>query len=397
MHGFEYENNELVSDGVPLKKLAEEFGTPLYVYSRSVLNERIRLIKNSLGRIGKIFYAVKANNNPHILSIIAQAGFGADTVSIGETQIALKAGFAPENIAFSGVGKRKDELQFAIEKGIFINAESIEEIALIASIRQGVRIGIRLNPEISVPTHKYITTGSRLNKFGIPFERAVYAFKFARNSGLVPEAIHVHIGSQIIKLKPYYETIKKVLSLRDKLRMKRIEIKKIDLGGGFGISYKDEKEFPVEEFAKHVEKLKEEEIEFAFEPGRFIVGPSGALLTRVLYRKFCMKKFVIVDAGMNDFIRPALYGAYHRAANCIRRGSKTIVCDIVGPVCESGDFLALRRKIERPEQGDCIAIMDAGAYGFSMASNYNLRPKPAEVIVENGKAFVIREREKFNF
>ncbi len=390
---MKYVNNELSIDGVSLVSIARKFGTPLYVYSEKTLKERIGIVKNTIGKIGSIYYAVKANANPYLLKVISLNGLGADTVSVGEMKTAISSGFSKEKIVFSGVGKRMDELLFAVKNGILINTESMEEIKLISTIKKGIHIGIRINPNVSPLTHSYISTGSYENKFGIPINEAQNAFLLAKEKGLCPDTIHMHIGSQISELTPYTEALDKALKLKETLKSKGIKISKMDLGGGFGIVYKDEKEFPIEEFANKISQMKIKDVNFIFEPGRFIIGPAGILLAKVLYRKFYNKIFVIVDAGMNDFMRPALYGAYHRVLNCVKRRNKNIKADVVGPICESSDFIAKDRIIELPERGDYLTILDAGAYGFSMSSNYNIRPRPAEVVVKNRKVKLIRNRE----
>ncbi len=389
-----YINDGLSIDGVSLISIAKEFGTPLYVYSERILKDRINIVKNTIGKIGDVYYAVKANANPSLLKIISSNHFGADTVSIGEIKRAISSGFPENHIAFSGVGKRADELSFATKNNILINAESAEEIELISTIKKGIHIGIRVNPDVSPSTHRYITTGSYENKFGIPIDSAADAFLFAKEKGLYPDTIHVHIGSQISKIEPFIEALNKISKLKETLKSNGIETKKMDLGGGFGIAYKDKKEeFPMEAFAERISQMKIKDTKFIFEPGRFIIAPAGILLTKVLYRKFYNKNFIVVDAGMNDFIRPALYGAYHKVLNCIKRRSKNIIADIVGPICESSDFIAKGRTIELPERGDYLAVLDAGAYGFSMSSNYNIRPRPAEAIIKDGKVELLRERE----
>ncbi len=391
---MKYINGELNVDGISLVSVAKKFGTPLYVYSEKMLRDRINLVKNSIGRIGDVYYAVKANANPYLLKIISSANFGADTVSVGEMKMAISSGFQEDHIAFSGVGKRADEIAFAIRNNILINAESMEEIELISATKKNIRIGIRVNPNVSPLTHRYITTGNYENKFGIPIDSAGDAFLFAKRKGLLPDTIHMHIGSQISKTDSFIEAFNKVVQLKEILKSKGIEIKKTDLGGGFGITYKDEDEFPIKTFAEKLSRIKAKSVEFIFEPGRFIVGPVGILLTKVLYRKLYNKNFIVVDAGMNDFIRPALYGAYHRVLNCKERNSKSITADIVGPICESSDFIAKDRIIALPDRGDYLAVFDTGAYGFSMSSNYNGHPRPAEVIIKNNKTELIREREK---
>ncbi len=363
--------------------------TPVYVYSEKILRQSANEAFRTFSKAGTPYYALKANANPFLLRIIRDAGFGADAVSANEIALAKKVGF--KNIMFSGVGKTKNELKFAIENRVQINAESEEEIAQIASIKKGIKIGIRINPNIAVHTHKYITTGRAINKFGIPLKYAERAFELARNFGLFPMRVHIHLGSQIFETEPYIKALKSALEFADTVK----GIEEIDLGGGYGVGYKEEQaDFPAEALVSQIEETAEvKDFALAFEPGRFVVTRSGALLAKVLYRKLYEKNFIVTDCGMNDFIRPALYNAYHRVMNLDRSAGREIVADIVGPVCESADFIAKERKIVLPEQGDLLAVMDTGAYGYAMSSNYNLRCKPEEyLITEKGSIRPIRKR-----
>lgn len=387
-----YQDSHLMLDRMSLEGIAAHFGTPVYVYSSASLrSQAIRLVQ-SLGTIGSLHYAVKANTNPALLKIIFSMGFGADTVSMGEIQAALDAGCPGQHIVFSGVGKRPDELAFALDHGVLINAEGEEEIAAIARIRQGVHIGIRINPGVDAHTHQYITTGTDANKFGIPVEAAPAAFRAAQDAGLLPDTISCHIGSQIQELEPYRKSILRLLELRETLMSDGISVSGMDLGGGFGISYEDGSDFAVEELETLIRHEVPQGMKLVFEPGRYVIGHAGLLLTRVLYRKQYAKTFVIVDAGMNDLIRPALYQAHHTILPVTRRGGASVTCDVVGPVCESGDFFGKDERLPLPEQGDLLAICDAGAYGWSMSSTYNSRPRLPEVLIEEGDATLIRSR-----
>lgn len=387
-----YQDSDLLLDCTQLTGLAARYGTPLYIYSAASLRSQAMRLMQSLGTIGSLHYAVKANTNPSLLKMIFSMGFGADTVSLGEIQAALDAGCPARNIVFSGVGKRPDELAFALDHDIFINAESEEEIAAIAHLRKGAHIGIRVNPGVDAHTHQYITTGTDANKFGIPADAASRAFHAAADAGLVPDTISCHIGSQIKELEPYRKSIVRLLELRDALMSDGLPISSLDLGGGFGISYENGDDFAVEELETLVRHEVPQGMKLAFEPGRYLIGHAGLLLTRVLYRKQYSKTFVIVDAGMNDLIRPALYQAHHNILPVTRRSTPCLACDVVGPVCESGDFLGKDVQLALPEQGDLLAVCDAGAYGWSMSSTYNSRPRLPEVLIDEGTAELIRSR-----
>ncbi len=391
---FKWENGELHCEDVPVRKIVDEFGTPVYIYSKNDILTRIRKIKKAFeGFNHLIAYSLKANSNPHLLKLIMNEGLGADTVSVGEVKLALDVGFSAEKIVFAGVGKREDELEFAIEKGIkLINVESEEELYLIESIARRkvkpVDVALRVNPDVKPKTIEKISTARKESKFGIEteaVERILREFKsnFVRIVGL-----HIHIGSQIFEWEPYREAVEKVEYLLDGIKI-------FDIGGGFGVDYEGSgREFDFSGFRENVLKPISESVEeIITEPGRFIVAQAGILITRVLYRK---RNFIIVDAGMNDFSRPAYYAAHHRILNVELRGREKEIFAVGGPVCESTDVFGKEFEIEKPERGDLLAIMDTGAYGMSMTSNYNARPRPAEVLCDGGTVKLIRKRESLD-
>jgi diaminopimelate decarboxylase len=346
---------------------------------------------------------VKANGNLSVLRTLCEQGAGADIVSNGELYRAQLAGIPPDRIMFSGVGKTITDLAAALDAGIYaFNVESAGELRALSdlAVTMGVRapIALRVNPDVESPTpHHYTATGHKTTKFGIPYEEAEALYhKAASLPGISVRGIDVHIGSQILDVAPYCIAVTRVLELVDRLKNAGIAIEFIDLGGGFGVSYNEDESPPAERFAKGlVPLLQESGLRVVFEPGRFIVGPAGVLLTRVLYvKRMAGKTFVITDAGMNDLLRPSHYSSYHRVDPAEHmNGRETIPADIVGPICESGDFLALDRPIARPEPGELLAIGTVGAYGFSMASTYNARPRPAEVLVSGSEHRLIRRRE----
>jgi diaminopimelate decarboxylase len=357
----------------------------------SVRSQTARLLQ-TLGAIGTLYYAVKANTNPAILELVFGMGMGADVASRGEMQAAMDAGCPAERIVFSGVGKTKNELAFALDHGILVNAESEEELAVIAGMRRGTSIGIRVNPGVDAHTHRYITTGTEESKFGIPIESAPAAFRMAMDAGLVPDVISCHIGSQISDLEPYRKSIARLLELHDTLMHDGVHVAGLNIGGGFAISYENGEDFAMEELAALLRRNVPRGVTLSFEPGRYVVGHAGLLVTRVLYRKRHARTFVVVDAGMNDLLRPALYQARHAILPVTRRSSEPVTCDIVGPICESADCFARDLTLPLPEQDDLLAICDAGAYGWSMSSTYNARPLLPEVLVDNGAAVLIRPR-----
>jgi diaminopimelate decarboxylase len=387
-----YQGSDLMLDRVPLASMAREYGTPVYVYSASSIRRQAARLMQSLGTIGSLHYAVKANANPALLALVFSMGIGADTVSRGEIQAALDASCPADRIVFSGVGKTREELAFALDHDIFINAESEEELAAVARLRRGTHIGIRINPGVDARTHQYLTTGMDENKFGIPVDAAPDAFRLAIDAGLVPDTISCHIGSQITSLEPYRKSLARLLELRDSLMSDGIPVSRLDMGGGFGINYGDGTDFAVEDLQALLRRDVPKGMKLSFEPGRYIVGHAGILVTEVLYRKRYARTFVVVDAGMNDLIRPALYQAHHTILPVTRRDAEPIPCDIVGSVCESADCFARDVPMPLPEQGDLLAICDTGAYGWSMSSTYNSRPLLPEVLIEDGEPVLIRER-----
>jgi diaminopimelate decarboxylase len=387
-----YQGSDLMLDRLPLTTIAREYGTPVYVYSASSIRGQVTRLMQSLGTIGSLRYAVKANANPALLALIFNMGLGADTVSRGEIQAALDASCPADRIVFSGVGKTQGELAFALDQGVFINAESEEELAAIARLRTGTHVGIRVNPGVDAHTHRYVTTGTEESKFGIPIDAAPDAFRGAMDAGLVPDTISCHIGSQITSLEPYRKALARLLELRDSLMSDGIPVSGLDMGGGFGINYGEGADFAVEDLQALLRRDVPRGMKLWFEPGRYIVGHAGTLVTRVLYRKRYARTFVVVDAGMNDLIRPALYQAQHAILPVTRKESEPTPCDIVGPVCESADCFARDVPMPLPEQGDLLAICDTGAYGWSMSSTYNGRPLLPEVLIDDGEPVLIRER-----
>jgi diaminopimelate decarboxylase len=387
-----YQGSDLMLDRLPLADVARQFGTPVYVYSASSIRRQATRLMQSLGTIGSLRYAVKANANPALLALIFSMGIGADTVSRGEIQAALDASCPADHIVFSGVGKTPEELAFALDHGIFINAESEEELVAIARLRTGTHVGIRINPAVDAHTHQYVTTETEETKFGTPIDAAPGAFRLAMDAGLVPDTISCHIGSQITSLEPYRKSLARLLELRDSLMGDGIPVSSLDMGGGFGINYDGGADFAVEDLQALLHRDVPQGMKLSFEPGRYLVGHAGTLVTRVLYRKHHARTFVVVDAGMNDLIRPALYQAHHAILPVTRRDSEPTPCDIVGPVCESADCFARDVLMPLPEQGDLLAICDTGAYGWSMSSTYNSRPLLPEVLIEDGEPALIRER-----
>ncbi|MBI4685948.1 MAG: diaminopimelate decarboxylase [Nitrospirae bacterium] len=405
MHFFKYKKKELYAEDVKVKKLIELYGSPLYIYSHKTLLRHFKAYNNAFGRYPHIIcFALKANSNTAILRIFAKNGGGADIVSGGELYTALKAGISPKKIVYAGVGKTDDEIRFALRSKILMfNVESEDELKKINHIAGEMKtkapIALRINPDIDPETHPYISTGLKEHKFGIPIEDAIQYYKTAsRLKNIKVMGIHKHIGSQITKISPFVDALKRILILIEELTYKGVEIKYLDIGGGLGISYKDEEPPVPKELAQHLlPLLKGKEMTLIMEPGRSITGNAGILVTKVLYLKQGYEKeFIIVDAGMNDLIRPSLYGAYHRILPITKKKRPDTFADVVGPICESGDFLAKEREIPEVKQGEYLAVMSAGAYAFSMSSNYNSRPRPAEVLVKGKEHFLIREREAYH-
>lgn len=405
MHFFKYRGDKLYAEGVPVQRIAEEAGTPVYIYSQRTLKRHYRAFDGSFkGASRLVCFSVKANSNISVLKAFADEGSGFDIVSGGELYRALKAGADPRKIVFSGVGKREDELEYAVKSSILMfNAESPQELRLLDRVagRLGEKasFAIRVNPDVDPKTHPYISTGLKKNKFGMPVETAVKEYVHAKDSlkNLVPLGIDCHIGSQITELSPFIAALNKTKALLSRLRQQGLDIKYIDMGGGLGIAY--DKEAPPEptKYGRAVlNGTKGLGVTLIFEPGRVLVGNAGILVTRVLYTKETPhKNFVIVDAAMNDLARPGLYGSYHAIKAVDDYTDEVVTADVVGPVCESGDFLAKDRLMPKAKPGDLLAVMSAGAYGFSMSSNYNARPRAAEVMVRGSEHIVIRRRERF--
>ncbi|MGB9710306.1 MAG: diaminopimelate decarboxylase [Thermodesulfovibrio sp.] len=404
MHFFTYRKGELFAEDVPVKELVKEFGTPLYIYSYGTLIRHIRAYEEAFCEIPHIIcYAVKANSNLAILTLFAELGIGADIVSGGELFRALKAGIKPFRIVFAGVGKTEEEIEYALKNNILMfNVESELELYKINEIakklKKQARVALRINPDIDPKTHKYIATGLKTSKFGIPIAKAVEYYKVAKSlENIKIIGIHKHIGSQITETDAYVEALRKLLELYEKLAQADVDIEYIDIGGGLGITYKDEEPPHPKELANAlIPLIKNQKGKLIVEPGRSIVGNAGILVTKVLYTKQTdVKNFIIVDAGMNDLMRPTLYGSYHEILPVTQGKRQKIVADVVGPICESGDFLAKDREIEKVSPGQYLAVMSAGAYGFSMSSNYNSRPRAAEVLVKGEQYALIRKRETY--
>jgi diaminopimelate decarboxylase len=404
MSGFERAGARLLCDGVSLEEAARRHGTPLYVYSRKAIVDAYRAYDEAFASVPhRICYAVKANGTGGLLRLFASLGAGADIVSGFELKAARRAGFPPDRIVFSGVGKTDEEIALGVAEGIGeFNAESEDEIARIDAAAQAagrrVALTLRVNPDIDAQSHPYISTGLRENKFGVDIALAPGILERTRaRAGVEIVGVQSHIGSQIRSLEPLTEAVAALAGLSQRLRAAGFPLRVIDLGGGLGVNYEEGSGPDVSAFAAAVlPVVKPLGLTVLLEPGRSLVARAGVLLARVLYVKENHgKRFVIVDAGMNDLMRPALYKAHHRVEPVVEKGGAKTRVDVVGPVCESGDFFARDRMLEEVRPGDLVAIRDAGAYAFSMASNYNMRARPAEVLVQDGNAVLIRRRETF--
>lgn len=403
MHEFKYKAvGTLYCEDVSIGEIVKEHSTPFYLYSYETIIDHFNKIKEAFKEVSPLIcFSMKANSNLNILKALVNKGAGLDIVSGGELYKALKALCPSERIVYASVGKTEEEIEEAVKKGIlFFNVESVPELVAIDTIagrlKKKVKVAIRINPDVRPDTHDYITTGAKENKFGIDFKKAEEIFD---NENKYPhislKGIHVHIGSQITEVKPFVEAVRKILKFLDK---SSIDIEWLNLGGGFGIIYDKEKATTAKAFANAIVPLiRTKPFKLILEPGRFIIGNSGILVTKVLYVKTASsgKRFAIVDAGMNDLMRPSLYGAYHDIRPVVKRSAKTHKYNIVGPICESGDYLGLDRNFQELVAGEYLAVMGAGAYGFSMASNYNSRRRPAELMVINGKAETIRTAETY--
>ncbi len=390
--------------GIDFKRLAKEFGTPLYVYDLDYMKKQYRELKSAFeGAKSLVCYAVKANSNLSVINTFANEGSGADCVSIGEVKRALLAGIKPYKIIFSGVGKSDSEIKEALElKILMINVESEEELKRVEAVAKELgieaRISIRVNPNVDPKTHPYISTGLHENKFGVDINMAKRMYIYAKNSeNLDPVGIHFHIGSQLTQLEPIAEAAEIIADLVRSLHAINVDIKFFDVGGGLGVVYDDEVLINTQEYANAIKRaIKGLDLTIVCEPGRFLVANGGYLVTKVLYEKRNgNKRFTIVDAAMNDLLRPSLYKAYHKIELLDKKEGKESKTDIVGPICESGDFLAKDINMPPLSSGDLLLVHSAGAYGFTMASNYNTRPRACEVGCEEGECRVIRKRESF--
>lgn len=400
---FQYREGVLYCEEVELAQIASGCGTPCYVYSARAIHERLRAYQSALaGADHRICFAVKANGNLSILRLMAAAGAGFDIVSGGELRRVLEAGGDPARVVFSGVGKSREEIESALESGIHsFNCESEAELALISSLAVRLNttasVALRVNPDVDAATHPYISTGLKQHKFGIDIAEVEEVYERARHlPNLALDGVSCHIGSQLLDTAPLVEAAGRMLALVDRLRARGFAIRHLDLGGGVGVPYRPSDPRPdLASFLATVKRMADgKDLTLVFEPGRFLVAEAGALLSRVLYRKKSGgKEFVIVDASMTELIRPALYDAHHEVVPLRQNPFGTIHADVVGPVCESSDFLALDREMANVLPGDLVAVMTAGAYGMVAASNYNGRPRPAEVLVEGGGWRLIRRRE----
>jgi diaminopimelate decarboxylase len=404
MDYFKYKNSTLYCEKIPVKKIVKKYNTPLFIYSQKTILEHFSKLKNAFNQIKPLIcYSVKANSNLSILKLLIKAGAGLDIVSGGELYRAKKVKCDPEKIVYASVGKTEKEIREAIIQGIFMfNVESKDELTRIDKIakklNKKVKVSLRLNPDVESKTHKYITTGKKETKFGIDKKSAKEVLLAADTyKNLIMSGIHLHIGSQITESSPFVSALLKTKKFLKQLpKIKSLEF--LNIGGGLGIIYDDEKPQTAKEFAKNIlPLLKSIGLKVILEPGRFIMGNAGVLITKVLYNKESYnKRFIVVDAAMNDFIRPSLYNAYHKIVPVNKKKSlkKSKTADIVGPVCESGDFLGKNRNILVSE-GEYLAVFGAGAYGASMSSNYNSRCRVSEILVKGKRSYKIKERENY--
>jgi diaminopimelate decarboxylase len=404
MHDFQYRKNDLCCEQVPIEKIAAHVGTPFYLYSRQALENHFTSFDGAFAAVPHLTcYSVKANSNLAILKTFARRGAGADVVSGGELFRALSAGVPADRIVYSGVGKQPQEISYALAAGILMfNVESPQELELVDALaekaQQRARIALRVNPDINPGTHPYISTGLKENKFGINLQDALQEYQRARAKKHIDiTGIACHIGSQITEVGPFVEALRTLIKLVRELQNQGLPVHYLDLGGGLGITYKKETPPPPQQYAQAiVNELGGLPVTLILEPGRVLVGNAGILVTKVLYTKNSGdKNFIIVDAGMNDLIRPSLYGSYQGILPVLKRKGRKITADIVGPICESGDFIAKKRNVPAFAPGELMAVMSAGAYGFSMSSNYNSRLRVPEVLVSGETWSVIREREAY--
>lgn len=402
MHHFEYKNDELYCEEVPVARIADQVGTPFYLYSHATITRHYRVFDEAFNGLDHLTcFSVKSNSNIAILRALAREGAGADIVSGGELLRALRAGIPADKIVYSGVGKTPDDIELALKSDIFMfNVESLQELHAVSRVAGNMggkaSIALRINPDVATETHPYIATGMSENKFGIPMKDALHVYEIADELGNIKaRGISCHIGSQLTDIHPFTKALRSLHGLLRELREMGTEIGYLNLGGGLGITYDEENPPHPNEYARALKEIIEgDSITLILEPGRVIIGNAGILVTRALYTKSTAnKRFIIVDAAMNDLIRPALYNSFHAVQPVKRTISGMIKADLVGPVCETGDFFARDRAMPPFEPGDLVALMSAGAYCFSMASNYNSRPRPAEVMVKGEQFSIIRARE----
>ncbi len=408
MQGFKYIHGQLHGESVPVAEIAREVETPFYLYSKGRLLHNFRRISGALQGIDSLVcYALKANSNPSILSLLAEVGAGADVVSRGEVHWALKSGFASDKIFYAGVGKTDSDIRYALEQNIgAFHVESGQELGIISRIASELgktaRVGIRVNPDVDIHGHPYIATGKAQDKFGIALsEVRSLVSQFEQLHSLRLVGLHCHLGSQVQEATPYVAAIRALADLKTDLPERGATLEYVDIGGGFGVDYQhpleDDGGTPSRILAEIAPELKQLNCRILIEPGRSIVASAGVLVSRVLYRKETRgKQFLIVDAGMNDLIRPSLYQAYHAIIPVQASSKRMAKMDVVGPICESGDFMGKDRQLPELERDDLIAVMTAGAYGFSLSSNYNSRPRPAEILVDGDSWRIIRERESLD-
>ncbi len=404
MNDFEYRNGELFCEDIRAKDLIEKYGTPLYVYSKKAVCGGFDRLSDAFKKIDHLIcFSVKSCSNLGVLRVLKEKGSGFDIVSGGELFRVEEIDADMSKVVFAGVGKTCDEIEYALEQNILMfNVESEQEAERINAIAGDLgveaNIAIRINPDVDPKTHKYITTGKSENKFGVDIERGYDLYKKASGlKNLAVKGIQMHIGSQITEIEPYINAVRKITRLAEKVAKDIAPLGYLDIGGGMGIVYEDEKPFDIPAFAEAIVKeIKSLGVKLIIEPGRYIAGNSGVLLTQVQYlKKSAEKNFIIVDAGMNDLIRPSLYGSYHRVEPVTKHDNGSVLCDVVGPVCESGDFIAKNRKIGRVSQNDYLCVFGAGAYSFVMSSNYNSRPRAAEILVDGNEDVMIRKREEY--
>ena len=408
MHHFAMKRGEMVCEGVPLGRIADAVGTPVYVYSHATLSHHYGVFDRVFsGTPHLICYSMKANPNGSVIRTFTNLGSGVDIVSGGELSRALAAGTPPSKIVYSGVGKMEWEIEEALRRGILMfNVESRQELETIDAIARKMRrrapIALRVNPDVDPKTHPYISTGLKKNKFGIHIDQAIRDYEWAaRRRHIEVVGVDCHIGSQLTEISPFVDAAGRVRALVDRLIRKGLDIRFVDIGGGLGITYEDEIPPDPRQYADAIAgAFRGLPVTIILEPGRVLVGNAGVLLTRMLYTKPSQegagkgkKQFFIVDAAMNDLARPSLYGSYHAIVPVTKRTRRKVVADVVGPICESGDFLARDRELPAFAAGDLVAVMSAGAYGFSMSSTYNSRPRAAEVMVSGSRFEVVRERE----